>query len=263
MPANLTSLHGKYAIAVRRARSGEKMLALDEKEYTLADFMLVIADKNADVPVGIAGVKGGAPASITKSTNDIILEAANFDGVSVRKTAQALKLRTDASTRFEQVLSPELANYAMRRVAELIVQLAGGEVAGFVDTYPSPQKQQRVGVSVSKINQILGTKLTIEDVDHVFKRLNMVFVKDDETFTVTVPLERLDITIPEDLVEEVARIVGYDKIPAVELPASSEKPVVNANFFAAEKAREELIAKGYSEVYHLGIRGQRRAGSLE
>jgi phenylalanyl-tRNA synthetase beta chain len=104
---------GKYHIVVRRARAGEKLLALDQKEYALDESTLVIADGNRDEAVGIAGIKGGTPAGITEATTDLILEAANFNGAATRKSSQALKLRTDASARFEQGLSPELCSYAM------------------------------------------------------------------------------------------------------------------------------------------------------
>jgi phenylalanyl-tRNA synthetase beta chain len=240
---------GRYSIGVRKARAGERMLTLDDKEYALSDSMLVIADHNADVAVGIAGVKGGMPAGITEATTDIIIESANFDGVSVRRTAQALKLRTDASSRFEQSISPELAGYGMRAVSDLIVQVAGGEVVGLVDEYTQKPEQKHVSVSVSKINQVLGTKLTQPDVEDAFRRLNFSFTKDGETFAVAAPFERLDLEIPEDLVEEVARIVGYDKVPSTELPGFPGQPTLNQNFFSTERAREDLIAQGYSEIF--------------
>ena len=236
------------AISVRQAREGEQMTALDGKEYTLNASMLVIAD--TDSAIGIAGVKGGTPASIAESTTDIIIESANFDGVSVRKTAQALKLRTDASARFEQGISPELAAYGMRAAVELILELAGGEVVGFVDTYPTPQKNASVSVSLAQINKTLGTTFTVEEVSDVFTRLGFQFENGDaDTFIVTPPFERLDLIIPEDLIEEVGRIIGYDRVPAVQLPAFTGTVEVNKNFAAAEKIREDLMSQGYSEIF--------------
>lgn len=239
---------GKFSIAVRRAKEGEWMRALDGKDYTLPATVLVIADQNADVPVGIAGVKGGMPAAITEATTDIILESANFDGVSVRKTAQALKLRTDASARFEQGLSPELCGYAMQQAVDLITAIAGGEVAGFVDVYPAPQEERRVSVTLSKINAVLGTALTEAEVAGSFSRLGFAYKEENGHFEVVAPFQRLDLEIPEDLIEEVARIVGYDKIPAAPLPAFDKAPEVNPYFYAAEKAREDLLNQGCSEV---------------
>ena len=241
---------GGYSIEVRNAKKGEKMIALDDKEYELAEGMLVIGDKNSGVAIGIAGVKGGKPAGISETTKDIIIESANFDGVSVRRTAAALKLRTDASSRFEQVLSPELAAYGMRAATDLILQLAGGELVGFADEYPVEQKQRVVSVTLAKINAVLGTKLAESDVADAFKRLDLeIEVKPQSVFEVHVPFERLDLVIPEDLIEEVARIVGYDEIPSTELSPSPTKPEVNQNFYATEKIREGLISQGYSEIF--------------
>ena len=237
-----------YAIEIRKAVRGEKLRALDEKEYELKDSMLVIVDENVHVPIGIAGVKGGMPAGISEETTGIIIESANFDGASVRKTAQALKLRTDASTRFEQVISPELAAEGMRAAAKLIIELAGGSLAGFADQYPKPQEKKMVSISLAKINAVLGTSLTIADVKDVFMRL-FEFHCQGDALTIEVPPERLDIVISEDLVEEVGRIVGYDKIPSVELPRASAWPEINLDFATAEKLREELAKRGYSEVF--------------
>jgi phenylalanyl-tRNA synthetase beta chain len=239
---------GKFHIVVRKAREGEKLVALDGKEYALTDSMLVIADGNKDAPVGIAGVKGGTPAGITEKTADIIVESANFNGVSVRKTAQALKLRTDASSRFEQVLSPELAPYGMQNVVEMILAIAGGELVGYADVYPAPQEEARVRVSVAKINQILGTRFTGAEVADVFTRLGFAYKEESDEFEVVVPFERLDLTIAEDLVEEVGRIIGYDAVPAAALP-DMPAPEAAANFSLAERAREDLTSKGYSEVF--------------
>ncbi|MBI4093776.1 phenylalanine--tRNA ligase subunit beta [Candidatus Kaiserbacteria bacterium] len=238
---------GSLHIGVRRAKEGETMQALDERTYMLAPSMLVITADGR--PVGIAGVKGGLADGIDEKTTDIVLESANFDGVSVRKTAAALKLRTDASNRFQQVISPELAAYGMRQAIDLIGSIAGGEAVGFVDEYPLPQKPWTVPVSTELVNGVLGTTLSKGEVAEAFKRLGFSFEQRDEDFIVSIPYERLDLTIPEDLVEEVGRIVGYDKVPPTELPAFPKEQEVNANFFAAEKVREEMMAKGYSEVY--------------
>ena len=238
----------QFSIAVRKAQQGERMIALDSKEYTLADSMLAIVDAHNGAPIGIAGVKGGAPAAITAETNDIILESANFDGVSVRKTSQALKLRTDASSRFEQIISPELAGYAMRAVADLIVQIAGGEIVGFVDTYMQKSEQRHVAVALSKVNALLGTSFTEQHVEDVFQRLNFAFSKEGEVFSVVVPFERLDIAISEDLIEEVGRIIGYDAVPSIEMPTFPQNAAIDLNFLSAERAREDLMNAGYSEV---------------
>ncbi|MCR4280963.1 MAG: phenylalanine--tRNA ligase subunit beta [Candidatus Kaiserbacteria bacterium] len=244
--------NSEFRIQIRNARKDEKITTLDNKECVLSESMLVIADGNADTAIGIAGVKGGKTAEVNETTTDIILESANFDGASVRKTAQALKLRTDASQRFEQNISPELAGYGMRAVTDLILKIAGGELVGFADEYPVPQENKQVSVSVTQVNNILGTSLAVKDVADAFTRLGLPYKYSEATprgiFEVEVPFERLDLEIAEDLAEEVARIAGYDKIPAVGLPALKGKPEINENFARSESIREELMSKGYSEV---------------
>ena len=247
--SKLKMKNGKLKIVVRNAKAKEKMIGLDDKEYILSESMLVITDGNTGEAVSIAGIKGGKPTGIDEATTAIVLEAANWDGVTIRRTSQVLKLRTDASDRFQQVISPELASYGLKAAVDLIVQVAGGEVQGFVDEYPKPQERKTVSISLEKVNAVLGTKLAESDVADAFTRLDLPFEKKGDSFTVTVPFKRLDLVIPEDLIEEVARIVGYDKIPATELPAFPNKPGINANFYAAEQKRQELVAKGYSEVF--------------
>jgi len=234
-------------LAVKRTKKEEQFVALDDKIYALPKGTLVIADNERTL--SIAGIKGGKTSGVSDTTTDIFLEAANWDGVNIRKTSQGLKLRTDASDRFQQVISPELAAYGTHVAAKLIVELAGGEIVGYVDEYPSPQKLQSVSVSTGKVNKVLGTELSDADVTSAFMRLGLRCTQKGSEFIVDVPFERLDLVIPEDLIEEVARIVGYDKIPTTELPVFSKKPEVNPNFYAAEKVREELMSKGYSEVY--------------
>ncbi len=240
---------GRYSIIVRRAKAGEWLRTLDGRDYVLEDSMLVIADQNADLPIGIAGVKGGMPAAIGDETKNIIIESANFNAVSVRKTAQALKLRTDASTRFEQGISPELAARGMQQAVELIAAIAQGELVGYADVYPAPQESRSIAVSVAQVQQLLGITFGEKEVVDTFTRLGFVYHCQGDTLTVDVPFERLDLQIPEDLVEEVGRIVGYEHIPATALPPPQVKPAVNANFYTAEHAREELVAQGYSEVF--------------
>ncbi|MCR4325814.1 MAG: phenylalanine--tRNA ligase subunit beta [Patescibacteria group bacterium] len=242
--------NGKYQLNVRGAKAGEKMVGLDDKEYELTDSMLVIADSSG-AAVSIAGVKGGKPTGVDENTTDIILEAANWEGTMIRKTSQALKLKTDASERFQQVISPELTAYGLSAAAQLIADVAGGDIAGYVDEYPGREDGQReVYVSVQKINAVLGTSLKPEAIADVFRRLDLPCDEvTPDSFSVRVPLERLDLQIPEDLIEEVGRIVGYDSVPAMELPKFGKEPDINGVFLAAERKREELVAEGYSEVF--------------
>ena len=221
---------------------------------------LVIADQGG--PLAVAGVKGGERAAVTESTTSLILESANFDGVAIRQTSRSLNIRTDASSRFEHGISPELAAHGMCTLADLIVQIAGGEVEGFIDVYPHRQEASEVSVTLSQINAVLGTTLTQSDVANVFERLGLPPLPQGEgwdegpgtsphVFTVASPLERLDLSIPEDLIEEVGRIIGYDAVPSQALPPlpPEHSPKLNERFCAAEQVREELIVRGYSEVF--------------
>src|SRR3989338_8178223 len=204
----LTHKDGAYSLNVRAAKNGEKMLGLDDKEDELAQSMLVIADGHTGEAVSIAGVKGGKPTGIDETTTEIILEAANWDGTNIRKTSQALKLRTDASDRFQQVISPELAAYGLKAATELILELASGEVAGFIDEYPRPQATNEVTLPPARANDVLGTTLSAPVIEDVFRRLDLSHMQEGDTFTINPAFERLDLVIPEDLVEEVARVVA-------------------------------------------------------
>jgi phenylalanyl-tRNA synthetase beta subunit len=177
------------------------------------------------------------------------LESATFNGVVIRRGSQMLKLRTDASARFEQGLSPELASVGMRQAVKLILDIAGGTLEGVVDKYPIAQIKTYVSVTVEQVNKLLGTQLTAAEIADAFARLGLAYKEVDGIFEVQPPPERLDLEIAEDLVEEVGRLVGYDKIPATPLPAPDKAPDINKNFYAAEKAREDWTAKGYSEVF--------------
>ncbi len=245
----LTKEGGVFSIRVRSAKAEEKMVALDNKEYAFTDSNLLITDAHTDTAIGIAGVKGGKPAEVHASTTDIIIESANFEGVSVRKTAQALKLRTDASARFEQVISPESAGYGMRAAVDLILSIAGGTMLGATDVYPAAQKVRQVAVSADKVNRVLGTSFSKEQMFDALKMLDLTYDVQGEAIAVTVPFERLDLVIPEDLIEEIGRIIGYENVIAAQLGDMENTPAVNPNFYAAERTREDLLAKGYSEVY--------------
>ncbi|MEX0917309.1 MAG: phenylalanine--tRNA ligase subunit beta [Candidatus Paceibacterota bacterium] len=233
-------------ILVRRAEKDEKIVLLDGEERILTEDTLVIA--NRERALGIAGIKGGEYSSVTEKTVDIVLEAANFDPVATRKTSQALKLRTEASSRFENDPSPELTAYALREAAELIKEIAGGEVEGQTDFYPHPEENPEVGVVVSKANDALGTTLSKEEIIALLNRLGFSHREDEGVIFVRAPFERRDVVIEEDLVEEAGRVYGYRKIEGRTLPKIEQKPEVNKRFYYTEKIRKSLIEKGFSEV---------------
>ena len=243
----LVQKDGAYAIGVRSAREGEKITTLSNDEYELTPNILLITDANADAAIGIAGIKGGKLAEVAGDTTDIIIESANFDGTTTRRAAQALKLFTDASLRFQNRPSPKLAAYGMRDVLALIKEVAGGEVVSVVDRNSAHPEISPVSTSLSHINEVLGSSFSREQVADVFSRLGLETSVEGDVFTVTPSFERTDLTIPEDLAEEVGRIIGYDNVLPVQLPALESAPD-QARYRGIERMKDQLIEQGYTEV---------------
>ena len=245
----LAQKDGVFSIDVRLARAEEKMVALDLKEYTLSSSTLVISDSISGTAVGIAGIKGGTPAAITEETVDIIIESANFDGVSVRKTSRALNLRTDASVRFENILSPELASYGTQAVVSLISELAGGEVVGFTDVYPKAEQEKSIEITALDVNRLHGTSISTDECEGIIKRFGWKYKRAGDTFSVTAPFERLDMHITEDVAEDIGRIYGLEHIRSVHPGAIAITPTINKRFYYIDRIRATLAERGFSEVY--------------
>lgn len=251
--AKLRAENGKLHVGVRMAHAGEEITTLTGETYTLSAEDMLIVDRADDEPIGIAGVKGGARAEVDERTTDLVIESANFDRVSVRKTAQRLKLRTDASARFENGIVPECAAYGLAEVVKLITELAGGTVEGYVDEFPRPSTREPVSVSVGKIVSVLGLPLTQDDVDEILGRFGYERQWTGEVVTVTPPFERDDLVIPEDLIEEIGRIHGLTSIASV-TPEPVPLLEINPRFHYAEAVRTALIDAGFSEVFTSSFR---------
>ena len=246
--AKLTAREGTCAVEVRASEAEESITTLTGETYELPEGTLLISDQNAGgKPLGIAGVKGGIEASVSEKTVDIIIEAASFDGSMVRKTAQALKLFTDASTRFQNKPSSALAGYGMANVIALIQKIAGGTLVGVTDVYPNPPEPQTASVSLARINEILGSAFTAEDVQGAFTRLGFSYTEVEDTFIVLAPFERNDIQIAEDLAEEVGRSIGYDRIESKQLPLLGGIPD-QERYRGIEAVRDFLVERGFSEI---------------
>jgi phenylalanyl-tRNA synthetase beta chain len=258
---------GKLAgpeIRVRRAHDGEKLLCLDAVERALSPDMLVIAD--AVRPVAIAGVIGGEETAVGAETTDILLEAATFSGPSIRQTSRTLGLRTDASARFERGLPPELALAGARRAASLIAELAGGSVhREWPDVYPRPQEPVRIRLQPWLVDEVLGIHVPLEDSETILLRLGFhVKVLGDGEWDVLPPVFRLDVTIPEDLVEEVGRVWGYDRVPPT-LPGRRHetwKPLVPSIDRRLDTAREVLAGAGFTETWNPALVSGRKLEAL-
>ena len=200
-------------IVVREARAGEKLVTLDDEERELETSDLVIAV--ADKPVALAGVMGGAATEISSQSSRVVLEAAVFDGTSIRKTSGRLNLRSESSSRFEKGINLATVTEALDAAASMIADLAGATVqAGIVSAGQLDTSDVEVVSTLSDVNRVLGTELTYTDIEDVFRRLGFGLTGDAEKFTVSVPRRRWDIHIEADLYEEIARIYGYDKLPA-------------------------------------------------
>ena len=240
------------AIHVRRARAGEQLLCLDGVERELTPEMLAIGD--ARRPVALAGVIGGEETAVTDSTTDILLESATFHGPNIRQTSRAFGLRTEASARFERALPPELALAGARRAASLIAELAGGKVhREWADVYPRPQQPVKVNLDPALIDSVLGTHVPLEEAEGILKRLNFhVKVGGDGGWDILPPVFRLDVTIPEDIVEEVGRVYGYDRVPPT-LPGRRHEqwtPLTESTDRRLDAAREALAGAGFTETWN-------------
>ncbi len=260
---DLAKLRGPE-IQVRRAREREKLLCLDGVTRDLAPEMLVIAD--AERPVALAGIIGGEESAVTPATTDVLLESATFNGPNVRQTSRTIGLRTEASARFERALPPELALAGARRAASLIAELAGGAVhKDWADVYPRPQEPVRVNFRPALIDDVLGTHVPLEEAESILKRLNFhVKVMGDGEWDILPPVFRLDVTIPEDLVEEVGRVYGYDRVPPT-LPGRRHDrwtPLQASIDRRLDTTREVLAGAGYTETWNPALVSGRKLEEL-
>ena len=236
-------------ITVRLAMAGEEMMTLDNKSVTLSGGELVIADDEG--VLALAGVKGGKKAEVSSTTTSIILECANFDPTLTRKTSQRLNIKTDASKRYENGITSAFAGESCVHALALIAMYGGKEVkiGATTDVYPVPETPVTVAITSTAVNRLLGLTLTDEKVAEVLARAQLSFTKNDKgEFLVNIPEERLDLRIKEDMIEEIGRHVGYENIVSV-LPKLTKKGVPNKRLYYANKVRQFLAQRGYSEVY--------------
>lgn len=234
-------------LRVRTANAGESLTTLDGKQQQLQPGMLLICD--AEKPVAIAGVMGGANSEVSGSTTTILIESACFAPSSIRRTSKALGLNTEASRRFERGSDTNGTLTALERVTALIQEVAGGRVlTGFYDLKQTEFKPRKIACRLSKINSLIGHHFGVSEVESLFKRLEFQVEWDGkDTFQITVPTYRVDIAIEVDLIEEVARLYGYSKIEKRE-PHYQASKLPHAPIYLLEKeARARMIAEGLQE----------------
>lgn len=230
-------------LVVRMAEDGEKLTTLDNVERTLTSEDIVIAD--ATHGVGLAGVMGGLETEVEPDTKNIIIESAIFDSVKVRKTSKKI-VRSEASNRFEKGLDPERTTMAIERACKLLEEYAGGTVVtGTVEYDKTNNKEKEIEITFKNINDVLGTVIPNEEILNVFRKLGFSYKVNGETIKVTVPTRRLDISIKEDLIEEVSRIYGVDNI-------EGKLPIVPMRTGSYDKTQREIrnkmIALGLKET---------------
>lgn len=199
-------------IIVRKALVGERITSIDGSKCELDTEMLIIAD--AKGPVAIAGVMGGLETEVSDSTVNILLEDAHFEPVSVRTTSRKLSLPSEAAFRFERIVDIEKIEWASKRTAQLIIEAAGGKAAGgIVDVYPRKLVQKKIGLRISRLNKLLGVQIPVKEAVGILSRLNFEPKANGDTILCVVPSWRSDVYREADLIEEVARVYGYNKVP--------------------------------------------------
>ncbi|MCC7104407.1 MAG: phenylalanine--tRNA ligase subunit beta [Chloroflexi bacterium] len=234
-------------IVVRRAKTGEQMTTLDGQERTFGPDVLLIADHER--AVGVAGVMGGLDSEVRPETSTIVLESANFDRKASRRASQELKLKTEASRRFERGLDPGLTIPSACRAVELLVELADGRpAAGAIDLYPRPEQPPTIDLTVADVARLLGRTFSLDEISAVLERLDFGVERSGETLRVTVPGHRRDVERKADLIEEVARIEGYDSIPEVIFEGRIPEPTVEPRRAGELLARRALVNAGLQQI---------------
>ena len=246
-------------IVARAGKSGEVLELLDasgvndkkDRKIELGKGECVISDNSG--PLVLAGIKGGIKTAISSETKNIILESANFDPVVTRKFSTIYNLRNETSKRFENEITPEYAEDGLKYCTDLILKIAGGETEGVEDVYPKIFPTYKVGVNGDDIKKLIGVDISQENIELILKRLGFEYEKNEQTYLVTAPADRFDIRIKEDLVEEIARIYGYDHVIS-RRPQVSEEQKTSKQFVVESIVRDFLIENGLSEVYTYAFR---------
>jgi len=234
-------------VKVRLAKNGEKLISLDRIERNLDNEMLVIADDNG--PVAIAGVMGGLETEVTAKTTRIFFESAHFSGASIRRTSRRLGLRSESSSRFEKGVDPHGTVTTLQRVAELLLELKAGVPMSFTEKIAYLPPQAKIELSLDRVDDVLGTKYSEQEVVQVLEALTFGYeFRQNRTIAVDIPSYRQDLKIEEDMIEEIARIIGYDRIPTT-LPQGSQtqgrRTLEQALRF---KLRKALTKAGMDEI---------------
>ena len=238
----------EHSLVARKATAGEVIQTLDSNDRTLADTMLVIAD--ADRPVGVAGVMGGADSEVSNETTTVVLEAAVFNGASIRRTSRALGLRSEASSRFERGVNSEMTPLALNRAAQLLLDITPGATVskGVIDVYPVAKEVRTVSFTSAAVNAYLGTNIAEEEMVSILTTLSFGVKADGEALVATIPSWRDDVTGMPDIAEEVARIHNYDNIAPTTPLARIQAGSVSLMHALVHDVKHALAESGLDEI---------------
>jgi len=248
-------------ILVRRAARGEKMRDLEGRTLDLGPEMLVIADEKR--PVALAGIIGGADSAVSDATCDVFIESANFDPVSIRMTSKKLGLATDASYRYERGADFGILPQAAQMMASLLTQMGGVAARGLLDICPRPRKAKSVVLRARRVGEILGADVPEAFIEDVLVRLGFRLESSQKgVWLVEVPSFRVDVDREADLIEEIARFYGYDRIPSEIMPAKSFEFVVNKKRERVLKLRRTLLETGFDEAINCSFADPEKESAL-
>ena len=233
-------------IIVRNAKEGEMFEALDNKKYKLKKDMCVISDKSG--VLGIGGIIGGTSTSTELDTKNILLEAAYFSPSSIRKTAKALNINTDAKYRFERGIDPNSIKEGLELATELILKICGGEASKFQITGKTKQKNKIINFQVEKFEKLIGISITAKEIDKILSSLGFKCKKSQKAIKVEVPSWRPDVSLDEDLIEELIRIKGFNNIKLIEPSKNRNQDTLNFKQKLFHLSQRSLASKGYMEI---------------
>ncbi|NOY05837.1 MAG: phenylalanine--tRNA ligase subunit beta [Chlorobi bacterium] len=246
---DLAEIHGRE-IHVRRAGTEQKFITLDEKERVIRAETLLICD--AERPLAIAGVMGGENSEISDSTTAILLESAYFNPSSIRRTSKYLGLSTESSYRFERGADPNMVDWALKRAVGMILELAGGEYLGMIDEYPVEITPWDIDLRLWRVERILGIAIAEDEIRGILERLGIMVDNDGGILKCTIPTFKADVTREIDVIEEIARIHGYDNIPAKEGGEARYTGFFDETAFQ-NKLRRFLTGAGFDETIAVSL----------
>ena len=249
------SNNGVAEIIVRGAKENEEIIILDGSVKKMSEEDIVIANKQG--ALALAGVMGGKYSGVNEKTVSIVLESATFNQTSIRKTKNKFALQTDAAMRFEKGLDPNLAEKAMVRAIEILTHITDAKLDGIVDEYPAPVKPWTIKLDLNYVNSLLGENVPVKVSQEILTSLGFEVKKAGKNLNVVVPTFRLDVLTQEDLIEEIGRVYGYEKIAPTAQLVSIKPPAINEQRTFVRNIKNILVGQGFSEVYNYAFYSQK------